>query len=115
MKRHLKIIQRTKEDAKDSYVFTIKAEYCRSDNGKLDTMTFSQTLKKRDMSAETIEELNNNFANSLRILRHLGGFVRKDTTESEMKVLLNKLTTTDTGIGIRVKNDTLSMFDRFSL
>lgn len=77
---------------------------------------FAQKIKETERTPENMKLLNESFANSLRIIKHFGGYVRDGTSEIEMKKMLNSLSSTNTGIAIKVKNDDLkNEFQRFSI
>lgn len=60
-----------------------------------------------------MDEINEQFANSLRIVKHHGGYFEAGTTDKEAQKFLNDLSQTSTGIGIKVRNDPLPEFERF--
>jgi len=65
--------------------------------------------------ADSIETINESFANSGRVVKHIGGYFPDDATDQEKKGALEMLSQTDTGIGIKIRQDPLKEFPRFTL
>ena len=76
---------------------------------------FEQICHNKDLSPEKLTEINENFKNSLRVVKHTGGYFPDDATEAGKKEIINRLTVTDTGIGIKIKDDPLKEFIPFKL
>lgn len=64
---------------------------------------------------EKLAEINETFRNSLRYVKHYGGYPDDSANQEDMLAALNKLSSTDTGIGIKVKDDPLKEFSPFTL
>jgi hypothetical protein len=74
---------------------------------------FEQRLKEEERTPENIKKLNSSFRNSILIVKHHAGYVPDGTDEKDMYGLLNNLSSTNIGIGIRVKDDPLPEFKPF--
>lgn len=57
---------------------------------------------------KTMEKVNNNFRNSIRYIKHEGSIPKKPDPK-----VLNKWTSTNTGVAIKVKNDPVPEFTPF--
>lgn len=76
---------------------------------------FEQTCPHHELNPESISQINETFRNSLRYVKHYGGFSDSSASEEDMMKALDKLSSTDTGIGIRVKDDPVKEFIPFTL
>lgn len=76
---------------------------------------FEQLAHREKFSKKHLDEINENFRNSLRLVKHTGGWVRDDSTKEEVEQIMNKLSSTNTGVGIRIKDDPLPEFVPFIL
>jgi len=61
----------------------------------------------------TLGALNERFRNSLRYVKHYAGYPERTAQESDMAKMLDGLSQTDTGFGIRIKNDPVKEFTPF--
>lgn len=112
-KTRIKVIGKYMERFGDTWRFRVEIEYGNAIEVKPATMLFEQFCHNGQLNKEKLKEINENLSNSLRIVKHFGGFFRKDTKQKEAQKMLNILSSTDTGIGIRVKNDPLKEFIPF--
>ncbi len=101
----LKVTDRLHERFADTHRFQVRG------NGIL----FEILVHNSELNEQKINEVNAHFANSLRVVKHTGGYFDETVSEKDAKGILEKLTSTDTGIGIKVKDDSLKEFIRFSL
>lgn len=76
---------------------------------------FEQLAHREKFNDKQLAEINDNFRNSLRIVKHTGGWLRDDSEKSEVEQIMNKLSSTNTGVGIRIKDDPLPEFVPFEL
>lgn len=116
-KRYLKIIERKAELFGETWKFFIKAEYSFYYGSKwiYDSMDFERVIHKSEINDNKLKEINNDFANSLRVLKHEGGYFSNDVTEDQANKIMNKWSSSNTGIALKVKSDKLPEFERFKL
>ena len=100
----LDVTDRTMERFGDTWRFRVRG------NGIL----FEQFCQNHELG-DRIDQINESFRNSLRYVKHYGGWPDDSATEEDFKASLDKLTSTDTGIGIRIKDDPVKEFVPFSL
>lgn len=105
MRTPIKLTDRTRERFGDTIRFRVRC------NGIL----FEQVCHNHLLTEEKLQEINENFKNSIRIIKHHGGYFRDGTPEKDAKSLLESLSQTDHGIAIKVKNDPLKEFEPFIL
>ena len=89
----------------DTWVFTVKGN----------SIPFRVLVHNSQLTPEKVEEINAQFANSLRYVKHYGGIYDSTASQKDVDTAMNKLTQTNYGIGIKVKNDPLPEFIRFAL
>jgi hypothetical protein len=102
--RTLTITEKRMEQFGDNFRFRVRG------NG----MLFEQIVHKKNI-AEKMDQINENFRNSLRYLKHYGGYPDETATEKDMVAALEKLTTTSIGLGIKIRQDPLKEFTPFAL
>lgn len=100
----LKITEKEKERFGDTWRFRVRG------NGIL----FEILVPNHELDQAKLEEVNEKFANSLRVIKHTAGYFNDQATDKDGAKILNMLTTTNTGVGIRVKDDPLPEFIRFN-
>lgn len=70
-------------------------------------VTFEQTILNHELNQQNLDTLNEQFRNSLRYMKHAGGYFDQTANEKDAAKILESLSSTDYGIGIRVKDDML--------
>mgnify|MGYP001587082911 CR=1 FL=1 len=76
---------------------------------------FEQFLPNHELTQANLERVNENFRNSLRYVKHYGGYADDTATEADMMAAMKKLSSTEYGIGIRIEDDPIKEFTPFSL
>ncbi len=107
----VEIYEQKKEKFAGTWRFRVGVAWTR--DGHHENVRFEQFINQGEYTRKALKEVNDNFANSIRICKHHGGYLRDGTTKEELAQLLNKLSSTDTGIGIRISDDPLKEFERF--
>lgn len=107
----VEIFEQKKERLANAWRFRIGVEWTR--DGKNEHIRFEQFIDMDDYTEEKLKEINESFANSIRICKHAGGWLREDTSESEAKSFLDKWSSTNTGLAVKVGEDPLPEFKRF--
>ena len=106
----LKVEEKKMERFGDTWRFQLRG------NGLL----FEQMCHNMELNQKKIDEINENFRNSLRFVKHVGGWPTRDAEKQpdfilKMQQMMDKLTSTDTGLGIRVRDDPVKEFIPFAL
>jgi hypothetical protein len=106
----LKITDQTHKRVGDTHTFRVRG------NGIL----FEQLCPNHELDAQKLLEINENFKSSLRFVKHTGGWPsRKAEQDPEfpqrMRQAMNLLSSTDTGFGIKIKDDPLKEYVPFKL
>ncbi len=105
----IKVINQQHERFGDVHRFKVRAE----SGGQ--SIAFEILCPNHELSEEKLKEINECFANSLRVVKHTGGYFSLEATKEDAQSILNKLSSTNTGIGVRVSDDPLPEFARFVL
>jgi hypothetical protein len=66
-----------------------------------------------ELTPEKIAEINAQFKNSLRYLKHYAGFFDETASEKDIKKAMTKLSGTTNGIAIRIEDDLVTEFTPF--
>ena len=74
---------------------------------------FEELCHIDELSPKRLEQINHCFRNSLRYVKHYAGYPDKSARQKDMEAAMNALTQTDTGIGIKIKDDPLREFTPF--
>ena len=106
---HIKVIDKQHERFGDVWRFRVQAE----SGGE--QIKFEILCPNHELDQKKLDEINEMFANSLRICKHAGGFFDENTKEEDAKGMLDKWSTTLTGIAIKVGDDKMPEFERFTL
>lgn len=109
--RSLKITDRRMERFGDTWRFRVRGEGGSMTKGIL----FEQMVPNHELNQEKLDEVNEGFRNSLRYVKHYGGYPDASATEADMKAALDQLSSTDYGIGIKIRQDPLTEFEPFTL
>lgn len=100
----LEINERRMERFGDTWRFRVRG------NGIL----FEQLVPNHKL-ADSIDQVNESFRNSLRYVKHYGGYADESAAEADMKAALTKLSSTEYGLGIKIQDDPLKEFLPFTL
>ncbi len=95
--------QRDRKRYGDVWKHTVRA------NGHL----FEILCHNSEYTPKKIQEINEQFKNSLRYLKHHGGYFDKTADEKDVKAAMNKWSSTITGLAIKIQDDPLTEFTPF--
>lgn len=109
--RTLKITDKKMERMGDVWVFRVRGEGGSMQKG----IMFEQLCHNHELSPVKIDEINEKFRNSLRYVKHFGGYCDETAEEKDMEAAMNKLSSTAYGVGIKIKDDPLKEFQPFTL
>jgi len=108
-KRYLKVTEKDMMRFGDVWRFRIGAEIGTGN------IKFEILCQNHELDEKKIQEINNEFKNSLRYCKHYGGYYDESATKEEVTTAMNKLSSTNMGIGIKIADDPLPEFVPFSL
>jgi hypothetical protein len=80
-----------------------------------DGVLFEILCPNHELDQARIDSINEQFRNSLRYVKHYGGYPDATAKESDIHAAMNKLSSTEYGIGIMIKDDPLKEFSPFKL
>lgn len=112
-RRYIRIIEHSHKRKGDLHIFRVGIEI--SPKGKPERHTFEVPCPNHELNALSIERINDQLANSVRYCKHAGGYFDKNVNDKDAATMLDKLSSTNTGLGVRVKEDPLPEFIRFAL
>jgi len=110
---YLQVIKQEVTKDKEYIIYFIQAEGQSRSNGKKFSISFEQKIEEKMRTPENMKKLNDSFKSSLQIVKHYGAYTPDGTNEKEMTKMLDKLSSTNMGIGIKIKHDPLPEFKRF--
>jgi hypothetical protein len=105
------IFEQKKQLTGEVWRFRVGVEWTRK--GKPEHIKFEQLCPDKEYTREKLKQINENFANSIRICKHAGGYLRDGTPDQEARNLLDKWSSTNTGMAVKVGDDPLPEFERF--
>lgn len=101
----LNVTDKTMERFGDTWRFRVRG------NGIL----FEMFCQNHELTQRKISEINEHLKNSMRYVKHYGGYPDKSADQKDMEAAMNKLSQTSTGIAVKIKSDPLPEFVPFSL
>jgi hypothetical protein len=101
----LNVTERLHTRVKDTHLFTLRG------NG----IKFQIECHNYELDQKKLKENNDSFKGSLQYIKHYAGYPDNTVSLEEMKKALEKLSSTNTGIGVRIMDDPLPEFQPFSL
>jgi hypothetical protein len=105
----VKVIEHRMKRIKDTWCFTVRAE----SGGE--SLKFEMSCPNHQLSQENLDKINESFRNSIRFMKHYAGFPNREVSKEDMDAAMNKLTSTNYGIGIRISEDPLPEYTPFFL
>lgn len=99
----LLVSEKKRERFGDMWRFRVRA------NGHL----FEILCHNHELDETKIQEINDQFKQSLRYLKHHNGFFDNTAAEKDVKAAMNKWSHTNTGLAIKVEDDPVSEFTPF--